>query len=474
VDTRGCVRCAANMPNTAAARRLTSLRDQLFDLEPTNAASAAQEAPQDAHSTGSAQQQFRLTDSEVAAFVADGFVVLPNLVEAGDIDQSVCDEIFELGYAQRDKPGMGPSRTELFEKISPSMNAVMASPTLRGGLESLLGPGYFQPPWNTHLHINGTGDGGFHADGTDHGPTQTTVRGKCPLHCGALDPAAFSEAHPPLLRCADHRPRQIFGFFYPGDVPLENGPTAVIPGSHYPAVDRIDPTSHLHVVNSEDGLPQEMPEHLLQHVLSSEDRLQADVPNKERGPFSNTPAETDEEAALDAADKQRLEVAAAMLGVEKVDEVKLTCKAGTVMLVGALALALALTLALALLHGIQVHSRVHSRRKKYPGGPVLQPSTNVPFCCCRCMEQVHHDLFHRASRRLPDVWRPLFVLRDAVRMVEPVAGAPSWRAPGSPPPPADPPVDVTRMNAHAARSPEVQALHRTMWRYLIGEGGEMR
>ena len=82
---------------------------------------------------------------------------------------------------------------------------ITAAGCSRGGLESLLGPGYFMPPWNTHLHINGEGDGGFHADGTDHGPTQTTVR--------------------------DHRPRQIFGFFYPGDVPLENGPTAVIPGS---------------------------------------------------------------------------------------------------------------------------------------------------------------------------------------------------------------------------------------------------
>ena len=128
-----------------------------------------------------------LTDEQVATFVADGFVVLPNLVEAGDIDQAVCDEIFAMGYAQREKPGMGPSRTELFEQISANMNKVMASPTVQGGLESLLGPGYFMPAWNTHLHINGTGDGGFHADGTDHGPTQTTVR--------------------------DHRPRQIFGFF---------------------------------------------------------------------------------------------------------------------------------------------------------------------------------------------------------------------------------------------------------------------
>lgn len=78
---------------------------------------------------------------------------------------------------------------------------------------------------------------------------------------------------------------------------------------------------------------------------------------------------------------------------------------------------------------------------------------------------VHHDLFHRASRRLPDVWRPLFVLRDAVRMVEP--DGPAWKSKGAPPPPMDPPLP-----ANKARSAEVAALHRTMWRYLIGKGEE--
>lgn len=78
---------------------------------------------------------------------------------------------------------------------------------------------------------------------------------------------------------------------------------------------------------------------------------------------------------------------------------------------------------------------------------------------------VHHDLFHRASRRLPEVWRPLFVLRDAVRMVEP-AGA-SWTPVGAPKPPEKPPLPTEK-----DQSPEVSALHRTMWRYLIGEGEE--
>ena len=81
----------------------------------------------------------------------------------------------------------------MFREVSPGLNAVMSSRTVRGGLQSLLGPGYFMPAWNTHLHINSQGDEyvpgltGFHADGTDHGPTQSTVR--------------------------DHRPRQVFGFF---------------------------------------------------------------------------------------------------------------------------------------------------------------------------------------------------------------------------------------------------------------------
>ena len=68
--------------------------------------------------------------ADMAAFVRDGFLVLPNLVEAGDISLETCGEIFAEGYAQRDLPGMGESRTALFERISDNMNKVMASPTL--------------------------------------------------------------------------------------------------------------------------------------------------------------------------------------------------------------------------------------------------------------------------------------------------------------------------------------------------------
>ena len=120
-------------------------------------------------------------------------------------------------------------------------------------------------------------------------------------------------------------------------MPLENGPTAVIPGTQYPAVDRVDQTTNLHVVNSEDGFPAELPEHL-QHVISSEDRLHSDVPNSQgswpRERLTPMPEhEDDEERAFAEADANRMLVAAAMLGEDELSERKLTCKAGTVVLV---------------------------------------------------------------------------------------------------------------------------------------------
>jgi hypothetical protein len=62
------------------------------------------------------------------------------------------------------------------------------------------------------MHVSFMGDQGFHKDGTDHGPTQATVR--------------------------DHRPRHILALFFPHATTLDMGPTTVIPGSHYPALDR--------------------------------------------------------------------------------------------------------------------------------------------------------------------------------------------------------------------------------------------
>ena len=264
----------------AARRRLRSLRAQLVrspcPLPLSEPAAAAQQQP-DPRGGGSGL----LSDAQVATFVKDGLLVLPNLVETGELSRAACDEIYDACFAIREEAPYNDVKLRLFRDLTPHLNTVLGCATVRGAMESVLGPGYFMPAWNTHMHANSEVDGGFHADGTDHGPTQTTVR--------------------------DHRPRQVFGFFYPSDVPLEHGPTAVVKGSQYKAVDRVDPASHLHSTVSED--------HLHSDALA---------------PSWGDPAGEEDQAA---ADEHRMAVASEVLGEVKLDEVKLTCRAGTVVLV---------------------------------------------------------------------------------------------------------------------------------------------
>jgi len=263
----------------AARRRLRSLRAQLVrppcPLPLTEPAAATQTDP-DPHGGVSGL----LSDSDVATFVRDGLLVLPNLVETGELSRAACDEIYDACFAIREEAPYNDVKLRLFRDLTPHLNTVLGCATVRGAMESMLGPGYFMPAWNTHMHANSEADGGFHADGTDHGPTQSTVR--------------------------DHRPRQVFGFFYPSDVPLEHGPTAVVKGSQYKAVDRVDPASHLHSTVSED--------HLHTSALA---------------PSWADPAGEGDQAA---ADEHRMAVASEVLG-EPLEELKLTCKAGTVVLV---------------------------------------------------------------------------------------------------------------------------------------------
>ena len=93
-------------------------------------------------------------------------------------------------------------------------------------------------------------------------------------------------------------------------MPLDSGPTCVIPSTQYKACDRIDPRTGLHMINSEDGLNlPKLPEHLEPHF----DGLEG-------------------EGLVAAQDENRMAVASEVLG-EPLEELKLTCKAGTVVLV---------------------------------------------------------------------------------------------------------------------------------------------
>ena len=116
----------------AAARRLRALRRQLSGAAPAAAAGAELQPEQP-------EPGELLSDAAVASFVTEGFCVLPNLIEAGDISRQLCDEI--CAAARADSTFSFSNRAALFAEVSANMNAVLASRTVRGGLQSLLGPG---------------------------------------------------------------------------------------------------------------------------------------------------------------------------------------------------------------------------------------------------------------------------------------------------------------------------------------------
>ena len=148
----------------------------------------------------------------------------------------------------------------------------------------------------------------------------------------------------------DHRSRHLLGFFYPTDVPSDWGPTCVVPGSHIPAINRVN--------------------ELGEHALSSEQGFDLGEPE------GSVPAPPGE---MGPQDIKRVEDVRTLLGDDSLEERKLICKAGTLIL-------------------------------------------------------AHHDLIHRGSRRLPGVWRPLFVLRNSVRVSEPRLRAGAFAtAPSAPP-----------------------------------------
>ena len=128
-----------------------------------------------------------LSTLQLTSFIRDGFLLLPTVDE---LPAGFCDRFYDKAYELRDAP-----RDELWGSLTDEVNAVLAGPTCRGALTSLLGPDFLMPPGNSHMHVSFQGDQGFHKDGTDHGPTQGTVR--------------------------DHRPRHILALFYPKATTLD-------------------------------------------------------------------------------------------------------------------------------------------------------------------------------------------------------------------------------------------------------------
>ncbi len=141
--------------------------------------------------------QYLLSDEEMQQFIAEGCLTLKSSLPASlhrDIYQRT-EEVF----AKEGNPG-----NNILPRL-PRLQQVFDDPVIRGALTSVVGPDYIMHA-HRHCHINrpGSQGGGWHKD-----------------------------SYWGYRKVRYHRNRWVMIFYYPQDVTLENGPTAVMPGTHY-------------------------------------------------------------------------------------------------------------------------------------------------------------------------------------------------------------------------------------------------
>lgn len=136
-----------------------------------------------------------LTDTQMQHFLQHGYLTLKTRLPA-EFHQEIYRRTEEV-FAKEGNPG-----NNILPRI-PELHQVFADPVLSGGLASLLGPSYLMHS-HRHCHINPAGSkgGGWHKD-------------------------SYWGFH----KVRSHRTRWVMIFYYPQDTTLDNGPTAVMPGT---------------------------------------------------------------------------------------------------------------------------------------------------------------------------------------------------------------------------------------------------
>ena len=141
--------------------------------------------------------QFLLGDEEMQQFIAEGYLTLKSSLPSS-LHQDIYQRTEEV-FAKEGNPG-----NNILPRI-PALQQVFDDPVVRGALTSVVGPDYIMHA-HRHCHINPAGGqgGGWHKD-----------------------------SYWGYRKVRYHRNRWVMIFYYPQDVALENGPTAVMPGTHY-------------------------------------------------------------------------------------------------------------------------------------------------------------------------------------------------------------------------------------------------
>ncbi len=147
--------------------------------------------------------KFLFDDQKMQEFIANGFTFIkadlpPELHEA---IYRKTEEVFE----KEGNPG-----NNVLPRI-PELQQVFDHPAVQGAFTSILGPGHVMHT-HRHCHINKLQSEG----------------GRC-----------HKDSYWGYQKVRYHRNRWAMAFYYPQDVSLENGPTAVVPGTHY-YMDRIE------------------------------------------------------------------------------------------------------------------------------------------------------------------------------------------------------------------------------------------
>ena len=146
-----------------------------------------------------------LSDAQVQQFIVDGFLVLP-LDELGDVFHR---GVYHLTIERRPNAEL----TDELDAAIPQVRTLLDSPTVRGALQSILGPGYIR-----HPHSGAT------VDSCDLAAAQAR---------GRSDQGWHRDSYWGVQRVHHHRPRWLLCMYYPATISLEMGPTAIVPGSQY-------------------------------------------------------------------------------------------------------------------------------------------------------------------------------------------------------------------------------------------------